>query len=329
MIRKLLVVHQGAIGDFLLASPAIWSLYAHFIPEEFYIAGHPWTTEVFEGIHEVSGFYDVNIPPFSRLWSGEFELEFDLAVVFSEQREWIEFLKRAGTKDVWLLRPFPTERVHLVYHHFVSLRGRGVYTKMGIPSIFLTDEEMNWAKAYLKAMGIEGPFLAIHPSASSPKKVWPIERMVWTAHRLFSRYGLEVALIQGPLDEKACSDFLKLFSERCYLVKGLSLRELGAILYHSSLFIGNDSGVAHLAAASGTRVLVIFGPTDPLLWAPLGRWVKWMWGKASCSPCSLEKRKKCKDPLCLKEVAPERVVELAGEMLYKYKTKSEKGNEAF
>lgn len=323
------MVHQGAIGDFLLASPAIWSLYAHFVPEELYIAGHPWATEIFKGVYEVSGFYDVDIPPFSRLWSGEFRLEFDLAVVFSEQREWVELLRRAGAREVWLLRPFPTERVHLVYHHFMSLRRMGVSTKMGIPSLFLTEAEIKWAKAHLKAMGIEGPFLVVHPSASSPKKIWPIERMVGVAYRLSSKYGLQVLLIQGPLDEKACDDFLKLFPQRCHLVKGLGLRELGALIYHSSLFIGNDSGVTHLAAASGTRVLVIFGPTDPLLWAPMGKWVKWLWGRASCSPCSLEKRKECKDPLCLKKVDLERVVELAGEMLYKWKTKSEERNEGF
>lgn len=322
MISKLLVIHQGAIGDLLLASPAIWSLYTHFRPKEFYIAGHPWATEIFKGIYEVSGIYNVDVPPFSRLWSGEFRVEFELAVVFSEYRGWVELLRKAGTREVWLLPPFPKERVHLLYHHCMSLQGMGISAKMGMPSLFLTKIEIEWAKAYLEALGITGPFLAVHPSASSPKKVWPVERMAYTAHELSLRHGLQVVLVQGPIDERACCDFLKSFPGKCHVFKELSLRQLGALLYHSSLFIGNDSGVAHLAAASGTKVLVIFGPTDPVLWTPLGRWVKWIWGRAPCSPCGLEERRKCEDLLCLKEVKPERVAELAEEMLYKLQSES-------
>ncbi len=55
------------------------------------------------------------------------------------------------------------------------------------------------------------------------------------------------------------------------LARDLPLRALAAALARAGLFLGNDSGVAHLAAACGTRTLALFGPTDPTLWAPVGR----------------------------------------------------------
>ncbi|HSD29004.1 MAG TPA: glycosyltransferase family 9 protein, partial [Vicinamibacteria bacterium] len=58
------------------------------------------------------------------------------------------------------------------------------------------------------------------------------------------------------------------------VARGLPLRRLGAVLARAGLFLGNDSGVAHLAAACGTRTLALFGPTDPAQWSPVGRAVR-------------------------------------------------------
>ena len=55
------------------------------------------------------------------------------------------------------------------------------------------------------------------------------------------------------------------------LACNLPLRTLGAVLSRAGLFLGNDSGISHLAAAGGTRTLALFGPTDPAQWAPVGR----------------------------------------------------------
>jgi ADP-heptose:LPS heptosyltransferase len=108
-------------------------------------------------------------------------------------------------------------------------------------------------------------FLAIHPGSGSPGKNWPAARFVALAERLAT--GRRFLVIEGPADE--CS-VAPLRLERAVIARDLPLRALGALLRHAGLFVGNDSGVSHLAAAFGAPTLVLFGPTNPAVWSPSG-----------------------------------------------------------
>jgi len=66
----------------------------------------------------------------------------------------------------------------------------------------------------------------------------------------------------------------------------------------SSLFIGNDSGISHLAAFCGTKSILCFGPTDPKIWAPPFSWIKTIVSKKSCAPCN--DYHKCQTKDCMK-----------------------------
>lgn len=105
--------------------------------------------------------------------------------------------------------------------------------------------------------------VVIHPGSGSPRKNWPLERFEDLAARLIER-GRRVRWCIGPAEEEnglaAGKDAL-----RCD-----SLVELAAALAAARLYIGNDSGVTHLAAAVGCPTVALFGPTDPAVWAPLG-----------------------------------------------------------
>ncbi len=105
-------------------------------------------------------------------------------------------------------------------------------------------------------------FLAVHPGSGSPAKNWPTERFAEAAHRLSD--GRPCLLVLGPAEETT-RDWPGFTVAREW-----PLRVLGAALSRAGLFLGNDSGVAHLAAASGAPTLTLFGPTDPALWAPVG-----------------------------------------------------------
>jgi ADP-heptose:LPS heptosyltransferase len=100
-------------------------------------------------------------------------------------------------------------------------------------------------------------FVAIHPFSGSAKKNWPLERFRDLARRL----DLPVRWCAGP--EEPLDDaqrFDNLYALACWLRS-------------ARLYIGNDSGITHLAAAVGTPVLALFGPTDPAIWAPRGEHV--------------------------------------------------------
>ena len=97
-------------------------------------------------------------------------------------------------------------------------------------------------------------FAVIHPFASSPSKRWPLVKFREVARLL----KMPVRWCAGP--EEPLKDAVRI--ENLY--------ELGCWLAGARLYIGNDSGISHLAAAVGTPTIVIFGPTDPAVWAPRG-----------------------------------------------------------
>jgi hypothetical protein len=105
-------------------------------------------------------------------------------------------------------------------------------------------------------------FLAVHPGSGSPDKNWPAERFVELARRLSD--ARPWLLVQGPAEERMA------VPPDAIVARDWPLRLLGATLARAALFVGNDSGVAHLAAASGAPTLTLFGPTDPAIWAPVG-----------------------------------------------------------
>jgi len=100
----------------------------------------------------------------------------------------------------------------------------------------------------------DGGFAVIHPFSGSPKKCWPLERY----QELAQRIPLPVRWCAGP--EEHLPDAVRIDD----------LYELACWLATARLYIGNDSGITHLAAAVGTPVIALFGPTDPLIWAPRG-----------------------------------------------------------
>jgi ADP-heptose:LPS heptosyltransferase len=97
-------------------------------------------------------------------------------------------------------------------------------------------------------------FAVIHPFASNLKKRWALEKFREVARRL----NMPVRWCAGPEEPLDAA------------VRIANLYELGCWLATARVYIGNDSGVSHLAAAVGTPTVVLFGPTDPAVWAPRG-----------------------------------------------------------
>ena len=97
-------------------------------------------------------------------------------------------------------------------------------------------------------------WIAIHPFSGSPKKNWPLERF----QKLASQLPMPVRFFRGPDDYAPGAESIP------------DLAELARTLQRAGLCIGNDSGIAHLAAAVGTPVVALFGPTAPEIWAPRG-----------------------------------------------------------
>ncbi len=105
------------------------------------------------------------------------------------------------------------------------------------------------------------PYAVLHPRASSPEKTWPAENFRAVAKQLREEWKVEPVFIAGP--EESLEEFDDF---RC--VAGANLADVKTLLSGAVLFVGNDSGPAHMAAAFGLPVVVLFGPSDPVVWEP-------------------------------------------------------------
>lgn len=139
------------------------------------------------------------------------------------------------------------------------------------PRLHLGDEEIEAADRELErgiGRGAAAP-IALAPIASLPMKRWPAERFAALADRLARETGKPIVLIAGP-DPDAGADVLRAMrgSRRVLRVGGLHLRIVAALLSRCALLVANDTGLLHVAAAVGTPVLGIFGPSVPEIFRP-------------------------------------------------------------
>src|SRR5579864_4809532 len=174
----------------------------------------------------------------------------------------------------------PDERLVAELHNFNSIvswygtnRPEFRAAVEGLPFEFLTavpsgDCGMHAADFFAAQVGLQGPavphiecsrhdggFAVIHPFSGGFKKCWPLERY----RELASRLSMPVRWCVGP--EETLEDAVRIDD----------LYELAGWLATARVYIGNDSGITHLAAAVGTPVVALFGPTDPRIWSPRGR----------------------------------------------------------
>ncbi len=101
-------------------------------------------------------------------------------------------------------------------------------------------------------------FIVIHPFSSSPRKNWPLDRY----QELARRVGMPVKWCAGPEEQLENA------------VRIANLYDLACWLATAQIYLGNDSGITHLAAAVGIPIVAVFGPTDPAIWAPRGEQVR-------------------------------------------------------
>lgn len=120
------------------------------------------------------------------------------------------------------------------------------------------------------------PVVALHLGSGgySLARRWPLDRFVALARALRQEFGVRVVLVAGPDDGDLGEQFMEALGRPAWVTSApadLDLRGTARLLAHSDLFVGNDSLPMHLAAAAGTPVVAIFGPSNHRAWAPLPR----------------------------------------------------------
>jgi ADP-heptose:LPS heptosyltransferase len=164
-------------------------------------------------------------------------------------------------------------------HRLSHLAGALDLPTAPLPVAWMAEEDRALAARLLPAGGGEGgaeggPWIGLGPTANWPAKIWPAERFVALFHGLATRLpGARAVVFGGPgaADREAARPVLAALPGAVDLVGQLSLAESAACLAACTLFVGNDSGLMHLAASAGTPTLGLFGPTPASEYAPAGR----------------------------------------------------------
>jgi len=169
-------------------------------------------------------------------------------------------------------------------------------------------------RSLLKEAGTDqGGYVVISPSARWATKEWDDVRFGDLGRRIVERYGLTV-LVSGSGEEKRrASRIAELIGQGGFSVAGrLGLEELPALFAGALVAVTVDSGAMHVAAASGTPVVALFGPTAPWRTGPYGKGHVVVRKGIECSPCF---RRKCRDPRCMKDIEVEEVMEAVDRVL--------------
>ncbi len=268
-----LVYHSGAIGDFVTTIPAFHAWRRRHPAERIVLLGRPQIAALAEGLGLFDEVWDAGSPRFSGLFGGSpppsLRLDgFSSALLFCSTSSALPSgLARAGAHGIVRQDPFPpalspacavndaAPRVHVIDWH-LSLFADLEPGEIRVPALFIRSAAASHTRA--------GKIAALHPGSGSLRKDWPMEKFEDAARRLGAR-GFSILWILGPAEESR-----ELRPGAGEILRGRSLHEIAAELSACSLFLGNDSGIAHVAAAVRCPAVVLFGPTDPAVWSPRG-----------------------------------------------------------
>lgn len=241
----------------------------------------PGAALVGPGPADVDRLLDWGSPRLARLFGGAppaplpLDEVFDLAVAYTRNTLMVERLT-AWARDVrqWDPEP-PPNQGHASLWLAQPMTALGFPADVAPPVQTPTEEESAMARAI--AARLPRGFFAIHPGSGSPTKNWPARRYAELLRRVSpDRPWL---LIEGPADAAAAA--------LLYDVPGVvrlpetPVRVLGALLSCAGAYVGNDSGISHVAAAWGAPTVALFGPTSPEVWGPQGPIVEVLLGDTS------------------------------------------------
>ena len=210
--------------------------------------------------------------------------------------------------------PYRHDR-HEVENFLDVLRSDGVNVEDDFLEIWTTAQEEERAGRVLADAGLaESRQLAmIHPFSAVPERGWPLENFAELAFRLCRDAGCRPVIVGGIGDIETFKKVKPLFGERTLdLVGKCTLRETMALLKRCALFVGNDSGIMHLAAAAGTPLVALFGPQSPVKFGPWSQRAKVIYKGMPCSPCRQKFFTECEPsarmrPACMEAISVEEV----------------------
>jgi heptosyltransferase-2 len=278
-MNRILAIRGGAIGDFILTLPALKALRDTRPQAHMEILGYKHIAVIAENRFYAQSVHSIEYGPLARFFAHNSELPAELATYFAgfdlvvsylydPDRIFETNLRRCGVES---LICGPSRIVENAGHAARQL-ARPI-EELGINVVDLTErvfpsvEDREFARDFIAS--VPQPIIAIHPGSGSHEKNWPLENWItlFSPSNRFANFE-RLAVISGGADEAQTAKLEREW-KNCGVrfARNLPLPHLAAVL-ERSIFIGHDSGISHLAAAAGANSILLFGPTDPDVWAP-------------------------------------------------------------
>jgi lipopolysaccharide heptosyltransferase II len=331
-VRRVLVVRLRSIGDTVLTTPSLFAL-RRFLPQaQIDILLEDWVAPVLEGSDLVDRVIEIG----RDSKTGRARLARELRA----SRYDVVYNLHGGTTATLLTRATGAKhRVGFLHYQYARLHNHAAPSSLeiwqrpslhsveqqlaligwtGVPvtdrpptRLAVTDRALLSISEKLRAAGWEdedNPFAVIHPAAAFDTKQWATENFARVAEDLAAR-GLTTIAIVSSKEKQAVKSLMMQTSRRVIGLSDLSLPEVTALASRARLFVGNDSGIAHIAAAAGAPCVVIFGSSNVLHWRP---WTtnpnEVVREEMPCQPCHGYFCAEFERPECILRVPVERVV---------------------
>lgn len=175
-----------------------------------------------------------------------------------------------------------------------------------LPEIPLLPSALTWWQSYAVEQAlVDQPLLVLAPGSGALEKNWPARSFAEIANWWRQSKGGRVLILFGPVEAER-NNPNEWAGE--LILHTPTLAQAAALLSRCQLYLGNDSGITHLAAAVGAPTVALFGPTDAAQWAPRGNAVSVLSLAVECAPCAVPAMKICQHRKCLTALSPDQVV---------------------
>lgn len=337
-VNRILVVRLRSIGDTVLSTPSLIAL-KRFLPEaQIDILLEDWVAPVLEGFDAID-----NVLTVSRKSK---KSRFEVALQIRRNKYDVAFNLHGGTTATFFVRVsganhrvgFSHYSYKFLYNHLLSSSAdywQKEFTHsaeqqlallgfVGIPvedkpksSLNITEKARNSIEEKLqsKTQNPKSKIALIHPVAAFDTKQWATENFARVAEYLHEK-GLQIVAVATKKEREVLDKLKKLSNVPITTFDDLTLPEITALAMRAKIFVGNDSGIAHIAAAVQTPSVVIFGSSNRNHWRP---WTdapnKIVFENLPCQPCAGYFCKEFDSPKCILSVKIESVIEVIEKVL--------------
>ncbi len=334
-VEKILVVRLRSIGDSVLSTPAIIAL-RNFLPgAKIDLLLEDWVAPLFEGFQEVDEVISVaggslgRLKTAIRLRKRKYDLVYNLhggttsgffvRATGARHRIGFEyyqygFLNNHRYPDATGFWDRP--KIHSAEQQLALIGFSGVpFKKSPVTRLAISDTAAASVNKMLAELKVPPRFALIHPAAATETKRWRAANFARVVDH-FNTLGIASVMVTQESQKPIVERIRSRTSSPVFGLSELTLQEVTALAARCDIFVGNDSGIAHIAAAVGKRVVVIFGSSDAEVWRP---WTDSPYRVVRfplfCQPCPGDKCREFGEPRCILSVEPEIVTHAIDELL--------------